>query len=105
MKWLWVAIAGLVGWLVLVARTLPQWLAGRVSLPRHEPEPTPDPTPVEERAQEAVAAATAQAEEAKAPHVRAVEELAQTVDAVPATKTRAKRRALLQKLADKADKP
>ena len=104
MRWLWLGVVGLVGWLVLVLRTVPQWLAGRVSLPRHEPEPTPDPTPVEQRAEEAVTDATAKAEEAKAPHVEAVAELEAVVAAVPSASSRRKRRELLAKLADKANR-
>ena len=104
MRWLWLVVAGFVGWLVLVVRTLPQWLAGRVALPREAPEPIPDPAPVEQRAEEAVTVATAQAEESKAPHIEALAELQATVEAVPSASSRRKRRELLAKLADKANK-
>lgn len=103
MKWLWLAVAGFVGWLVLVARTLPQWLSGRASLPRETPEPAPDLTPVDQRAQEASSAATAKAEEAKAPHLVAVADLKATVAAIPSAETRRKRRELLAKIAAKAN--
>ena len=98
-------VLGVFGWVWLVIQLLPSLVRGKPVLPREAPEPTPDPTPVEERAEQAVAVATAQAEEAKAPHVVAIEEARATVDAVPAAKTRRKRRELLAKLADKVDAP
>ena len=98
-------VLGVFGWVWLVIQLLPSLARGKAVLPREAPEPTPDPTPVEERAEEAVAVATAQAEKAKAPHIVAIEEARATVDAVPAAKTRRKRRELLAKLADKVDAP
>lgn len=103
MSWLWSLIVGVVGWLVLVVRVVPSWLRGRAVLPREAPEATPDPAPVEEAAQEAVSVATAQAEQDKAPHVVALEEAQATVAEVKTSRSKAKRRELLQRLADKAN--
>jgi len=103
MRWLWSIVVGVVGWLVLVVRVVPSWLRGRAVLPRDEPEPTPDPAPVEQRAEEAVSVATAQAEEDKAPHLVALEEAQATVAEVKTSRSKAKRRELLQRLADKAN--
>jgi len=103
MNWLWTVIVGVVGWLVLVVRVVPSWLRGRAVLPREEPEPTPDPAPVEQAAEQAVSAATAQREQDKAPHVVALEEAQATVAEVKTSRSRTKRRELLQRLADKAN--
>ena len=103
MKWLWLIVGGVAGWLLLIVRTLPRWLSGRASLPSENPESAPDLTPVDQRAQEASSAATAKAEEAKAPYLEAVADLQATVSAVPSAETRQKRRELLAKIAGKAN--
>ena len=98
-------VLGVIGWAWLVIRLLPSLVRGKPVLPRDAPEPMPDPSSVEQRAEEAVEDATAQATQAKAPHLVAIEEARATVDAVPAARTKRKRRELLAKLADKADAP
>lgn len=104
-KWLWAIVAGVIAWLVMGLRLLPSWLRGKAVLPRAEPVPMPDMAAPDKALQEAVNDATAQAEQAKAPHVVAIEEARATVEAATSTRSKAKRRAMLAKLAAQANKP
>lgn len=96
-------VAGLVGWLWLLVRLVPSLLRGKATLPPAEPVPVPDTAKADEALQRGTQAATDAAAQAKAPHLVAIQEAQATVDAVTRTRSRAKRRELLAKLADKVD--
>lgn len=99
-----VAVAlGVFGWLWLFIRLVPSLLRGKPVLPPAEPVPAPDTSKLDEALQRGTETATTEANQQRAEHERAADEVRVVVEEVPQTRSRARRRELLAKLADKVD--